>query len=100
MKRLFVVGLIVASICAGAFSLYSATPQQQGNPQMSPSQMKEYMETMFKSMLQAFSSPEMAQAQAKYYRNLYDALVKNGFSKEEALQIVVSQGSPLRSGGR
>lgn len=27
---------------------------------------------------------------AKMYKNLYDALIKEGFSKEEALQIVIS----------
>jgi type II secretory pathway component HofQ len=37
---------------------------------------------------------EYAEAVAVFYRNLYDALVRKGFSKEQAMQIIVSAKIP------
>jgi hypothetical protein len=44
------------------------------------------------------SHPAIAKAMAAATRNYYDALVKAGFSKDEALRIVASSPSPLPMG--
>ncbi len=43
-----------------------------------------------------FEAPELPDALAKYEKRYYDALVKEGFSKEEALKIITSQTLPSR----
>lgn len=41
----------------------------------------------------ALSNPQLVKAQADLYRAMYEALIKSGFSQEEALQIVVAMAS-------
>jgi len=43
-----------------------------------------------------FEAPELPGALAKFEKRYYDALVKEGFSKEEALKIITSQTLPPR----
>lgn len=64
---------------------------------LSPDEMGQYMEVMLIKMMEVYANPTMADVQARYYKNLYDALQKRGFTKEEAIQIVISQGSLLNS---
>jgi hypothetical protein len=47
------------------------------------------------SYVEVASHPAIAKAMATATRNYYDALVAAGFSKDEALRIVVSAPSPL-----
>jgi hypothetical protein len=48
------------------------------------------MEGMMDSMLTYLSKPENTDRLATYLWNYYNALIKKGFSKEEALQIVTT----------
>lgn len=41
----------------------------------------------------ALSNPELIKAQAHYYRSMYQALIESGFSKDEALKVVVAMAS-------
>lgn len=43
-----------------------------------------------------FEAPELPVALAKFEKRYYDALVKEGFSKDEALKIIMSQPLPQR----
>jgi type II secretory pathway component GspD/PulD (secretin) len=43
-----------------------------------------------------FEVPELPAAIAKYQKRYYDALVKEGFTKDEALKIIMSQPLPPR----
>jgi hypothetical protein len=43
--------------------------------------------------LKATSTPELIQAQAQYYRKMYQALIKTGFDQQQAMQIVVAMAS-------
>lgn len=43
-----------------------------------------------------FEAPELPIALAKYEKRYYDALVKEGFTKDEALKIITSQALPQR----
>ena len=65
----------------------------QGMQQMGPT-MGEMMGQMMDSMLSYLSKKETSVKLATFTRNYYVALVKNGFTKEEALQIVVQSGIP------
>jgi hypothetical protein len=43
-----------------------------------------------------FEAPELPVALAKYQKRYYDALVKEGFTKDEALKIIMTQPLPPR----
>ena len=43
-----------------------------------------------KSNLAVMNDPQIVEAQAKYIRSLYQALIKQGFSKDEALTLVAA----------
>jgi hypothetical protein len=67
------------------------------------SQMGPMYETMMKAMiegtLKALGEPENVERMALFTRRYYEALIKQGFTKEEALQIVAGVGVPaLRMG--
>ena len=53
------------------------------------------IEIMRAFIAEANASPELWDEIAKAYRNMYDALVRNGFTKEDALTIVKTQGIKL-----
>ena len=100
MRKASVVVSALTIACFLFFQAACTTQAQETKPQVSPEQMKEYMNVMMKSMIELYSSPEMAKMQAKFYRSLYEELIQTGFTKEEALQIVISQGSILRGGNK
>jgi hypothetical protein len=67
------------------------------------SQMGPMYETMMKAMiegtLKALGEPENVERMAVFTRQYYEALIKQGFTKEAALQIVAGVGVPaLRMG--
>ena len=66
-------------------------------------QMGPMYETMMQSMIEgtikAFEKPETIERLARFSRRYYEALMKQGFSKDEALQIVAGAGiAGVRSG--
>ncbi len=75
-----------------------ATPDSAQMAQMAGmfNQMGPMYETMMQSMVEgtikAFEKPETIERLARFSRRYYDALMKQGFSKEEALQIVAGAG--------
>ncbi|MET0029743.1 MAG: lipoprotein [Candidatus Thiodiazotropha sp.] len=83
-------------ICA-LFALAGNMAFAEEKEKLSPNEMGQYMEVMLMKMMEVYANPKMADVQARYYKNLYDALQKQGFTKEEAMQIVISQGSLLSS---
>jgi hypothetical protein len=50
--------------------------------------------------LKAMERPENVERMAVFARRYYEALVKQGFSREEALQITAGAGSPAIRFGR
>jgi hypothetical protein len=52
------------------------------------------MKGMMSAMLDFLCEPESAEKLATFTRNYYDALIKKGFTQEQALRIVISQGIP------
>ena len=57
-------------------------------------------EATMETTLWALSKPEAAERLATFSRNYYDALIKKGFTKDEALRIVLSVGIPQSGGGK
>jgi len=74
------------------------TLTQAQQQQIDPEQMRATMTTMLETMLGVYASPETADTMATFYWNLYQALIKKGFSKEEALAITRAQN--LLQGGQ
>ena len=80
------------------FGFTSATSAQDPgitpklSPGPSPDQMTAYMGHMFDGLLDYLAKPETAEKAAKMTKNCVDALVKEGFSREEALRIVTAPG--------
>lgn len=76
-----------------------ATPEQEQVEmektfqQMGPA-MGSMMEGMMGAMFRFLAKPETAENLATFTKNYYDALVRKGFSKEQALRIVISVGVP------
>ena len=53
--------------------------------------MGNIMESMTIEMMKVYTNPETADIQARYCKNLYEALQKQGFNKEQSIKIVISQ---------
>ena len=73
---------------------------EQTSAMMRP-MMGQMMEAMMEGMLKVMEKPENAERLATFTRNYYDALIRKGFTKEQALEIVIASGMPrLPSGPR
>ncbi len=62
--------------------------------------MGQMMEGMMKGLFTALAKPEMANNLATFTKNYFDALIKRGFTRDEALRIVVSVGVPAMPGAK
>ncbi len=118
VKRIIVGFLILGclSVFSGAAAAQSEhsgkdgmQTQQQGgqppSPEMQQQQMQQMeqvmgpmmgmmMGQMVEGMAKSMAKPEVADYFAAFMRNYYQALMKQGFSSEEAMQIVISSGLP------
>ena len=50
--------------------------------------MSKQMADMLQAQVDAMSSPALTDAMAKFAKNYFDSLVKQGFSKADAMEIV------------
>ena|SRR5690242_617882 len=103
---------IAVSVIALALLALPATAQQPTQPdsaafsrmagmfnQMGP--MYETMtQAMFDGTLKALERPETVDRLAHFARRYYEALVKEGFTKDEALAIVAGAGIPVAKATR
>ena len=55
--------------------------------------MTEQLSEQLLNQTVALSEPKLVKAQAELLRKHYDALVQSGFSKDEALQLVIAMAS-------
>jgi hypothetical protein len=103
MKR---VAIVLLTILFVSFSSYAfsedkkvVTPeQQQQMMEQSMNAMLPFMGQMMKIMMkvqfEVLADPSTAEQLAIYTRNYYEALIKKGFTKEEALKIAMNMGIP------
>ncbi len=96
IKVIFIT--ITLSLVIHTFS-YAEEQSQQVPPYQVYEAMEQMMPAMIRmmvdTMLDIYSDPTVAEKEATYAKNLYDALLKKGFSKEEAINIVVAFGNPI-----
>lgn len=99
MKRMLVCGLALALTSVGIGR------EEEKKPAPTAEETRQQIETMFGAMLpmtgkmvqimteaqlDVLAKPESSEKVARYIKNLYDALIKEGFPKEDALRIVTS----------
>ena len=65
-----------------SFIVFNAQAEVKKNP------MTEMLTKQLKASLTVMNDPEIIKDNAKYIRNLYNALIAEGFTKEQALQLV------------
>lgn len=94
--------IIIMAVLLGCVSVCSAEEkQQQPTPEQIQKQVEgtftmmipfvgKMMETMIEAQLTVLAKPESADRMAVYIKNFRDALIKQGFSKEEAFKIATS----------
>ena len=68
--------------------------EMQKNFQTMAPMMGQMMTMMLENMAKKLSEPQIAEYYAAFMRNYYLALVKQGFTDEQALKIVTSTGLP------
>ncbi len=108
MNKIALLALALAALPL-ADSLAQTPPER---PQATPAQMQQLMdatmgamvpamgrmmEIMIDTQLAVAERPETATRLAAFKKNLFDALVKRGFSSSQAFQIVLSTGIPTAS---
>jgi hypothetical protein len=102
--------LLLLAVCLGTSYQAGATDQTtDAKKQPTPEEMKQIMDATFGAMIpmMAKMTEIMIQTQLKegvkletadqlavFKKNLYDALIKKGFSKQDALQIVLNTSLP------
>ena len=98
IKKTIIIAALTLITCA-AYATDKMTPEQQ--QAMMQQQMKmmtpmfgEMMKIMMETQFQILSRPDTADKLASFTRNYYRALLKKGFTKEQALDIVMRAGFP------
>jgi hypothetical protein len=89
------VGLVAALVLLGRpLPAQQPTPDVAQMQQMMVPMMAQMATAMLESTLTALAKPENAERLADFTKNYYDALIKRGFAKAEALQLVAAMGFP------
>jgi Spy/CpxP family protein refolding chaperone len=98
--------LLLLTTTAAVAQQPTAIPDSASMAQMAGmfNQMGPMYESMMQSMVEgtikAFEKPETIERLARFSRRYYDALIKQGFTKVEALQIVAGAGIAGVKAGR
>ena len=94
-STIFVLLLLLVLPGRSSFAQQPTAPDPAAMAQMF-SQMTPMYEAMGQAMIEgtikALEKPETVDRLARFAKRYYDALIKQGFSKEEALQIVAGAG--------
>ncbi len=94
--RLAIILISTAFLCDA--SLLAQRPTPESSPSRSPFSMPD-MGAMYSQMMNAMFSeyikPERATQLAHFQKLYYDALVKEGFTKQEAIEIIKGTQAPL-----
>jgi hypothetical protein len=109
---LAISGLLICTPVAGLAQQPSPSPNLRDTASIAPlqqmmsmfNQMGPMYENMMKAMiegtLKALGEPENVERMAVFMRRYYQALIKQGFTKDEALHIVAGAGLPAVRAGR
>jgi len=101
--------LLLAATLMGLFASVGLAQSQSPPRQPSPEEMQKMMdatmgamvplmgrmtEVMIEAQLKIAGRPETAERLATFKKNLFDALIKKGFTAEQALQITLATAIP------
>lgn len=101
--------VLIAVICACALTTTVFAEERAAERQPSPEEMKQLMELSMGAMVPVMGKmtesiveaqlaiaerPETAARIATFKKNIYDALIKKGFSKKEAFDIMLNTSIP------
>ncbi|MFV1985630.1 MAG: hypothetical protein ACC657_18935 [Thiohalomonadales bacterium] len=75
-------------LIACAFLVFSVGSASAEEPMEA---MGNIIESMTIEMMKVYTNPKTADIHARYCKNLYEALQKQGFNKEQSIKIVTSQ---------
>ena len=103
MQRTCLVLLLIASSLACCRSASAQAPASTPSSRNAPPpgfDLSGIYAHMIDSILDQLATPETAAKLAKFQKQHYDALVKEGFSHEDAMRIVASTGIPFMSSGK
>jgi hypothetical protein len=88
MKNICIVIIVMLVFCVGSIQAQERKQLNFMNEQLS--------EQLFNQTM-AQSEPKLVKAKAELLRKHYEALIQSGFSKDEALQLVIALASPHKS---
>ena len=80
---------ILVLIAALSFSHVSIA-NQFAKPNAAYDQLAEQLAKQLQASMKVMNDPKIIKANAKYIKSLYDALIAEGFTKEQALQLVAA----------
>jgi hypothetical protein len=96
------VAVFAAGVASAQNPAPAARPRADSLPAVTPAQLQnvvpmfsQMMAAMMQGMLAILERPETAEQLATFDRNYLDALQRHGFSRDEALRIVVGVGLPI-----
>ena len=92
-RTIALVGAVLVLSIRPAIAQQPTTEAAQMQQMMVP-MMSQMAVVMLESTLTTLAKPENAERLADFTKNYYDALVKRGFTKEQALQLVAAMGMP------
>src|ERR1041385_5154229 len=92
-RTIALVGAVLVLSIRPAIAQQPTTEAAQMQQMMVP-MMSQMAVVMLESTLTTLAKPENAERLADFTKNYYDALVKRGFTKEQALQLVAAMGIP------
>ncbi len=108
----FAVLVLLAAMASPIFAQQQPAEQSAKQQPPSPEQMKQIMQATMGAMvgvmgpmtdavieaqLTSAAKPETAERIAAFKRNLYEALIKKGFTQQQSLQIVLVTSPPSAS---
>ena len=103
MHRSFLALLFAASF---AVCLHPASAQAPASTPVSPKappagfDLSGMYAHLIESILEQLATPDTATKLAKFQKQHYDALIKEGFSHDDAMRIVAATGIPFMSAGK
>ena len=103
MHRTFLVLLFAASctVCLDPASAQAPASVPVSPKPLSPGfDLSGMYAHMVQSLLDQLATPDTADKLAKFQRQYYDALIKQGFSHDDAMRIVAATGIPFMASGK
>jgi hypothetical protein len=86
-QRFALIG-IIAGLLAASTSLFAQNPSSSPSPKETPFQLPD-MSKLYSQMFGESLRPERAVQAAHFQKLYYDALIKEGFTKDDALKIII-----------